>query len=145
MTEKKEFTKIRRWEFPAPDNWKVYELIHSTIDSSDYVWEEETQYWKEKIYKWKAILSFDDDKEKDIELRVNENKKALWKIIIDWNEYVIYKFVNDYGVNTVFNYNEKWTKVEKRKNKNDDTYYKIKLSKPKEDKEDEEIIEEEIF
>ena len=142
MTTKKEFTKIRKWEFPV-EGGDNYELIHSTIDQSDFVWKEETQYWTEYVYKWKAILSFEDPKEVDVELHINENKKAMWKIIIWDTECVIYKFVNDYWVNPTFNYNDKWIKFEKRRNKNDDLYYKIKLSRKKEVPE-KEVIEEEI-
>jgi len=126
-TNKKEFSKIWEGEF------KGYDLIHSTIDQADFIWDEEWEYGTEAVYKGKVVLSFDDKTPKDVELRINENKKALWKIIIDDKEHVIFKFDNDYWLTTTFNYNDKWLKVEKKRNRNDDLYFKVKISRPQEE------------
>ena len=134
-----EFKKMNTWEFNT-DDWQTRVWFSTMIDQSDYSWTEEWQYWTETIYKCKVNLPNENitwPEEKEIEFRYNESKKALWKVIVDWNEYVVRKFVNDDWVVTIFKYNDKRIKVKKKKNKNDDTYFTIWFSYIKEDAEEE--------
>lgn len=126
MTEKKEFKKIWEGEFDVPNEWLKKVVKITTVDQSDFVWQEEWPYWTEIVYKFDMTTP---DGIEQAELRINENKKALWKIKIWKKEYVIWRIVNDDGVVNLFKYEDKyWARVEKKKNKKDETYYKIKFS-----------------
>ncbi len=147
MTETKTtFNKIWEKEFDKDFNWqpldgykKVVKI--TTVDKDDLTDRRKWDYWEEIIYKFKLATP---DWHKDAELIFQENKKALWKIKVWWQEYVIWKFIREDGVSCAFKYNDEyWCNIEKKRNKNDEIYFKFKFSY-KDEIQDEDIELEEV-
>jgi len=105
-------------------NGTKYKVYYNSVFDSNFKEEREWQYWKEKVYTAKVILPGSQE-EKDIELIINKNDRALWKIVVDWQEYVIWKNSNDKWSWFSAKINDTYVTVYENTDKNWNAYYTI--------------------
>ena len=127
MTEKKtKFTKIWEKEFDLPEEGLKRVVKITTVNKDDFKKERETDFWKEKVYKFKIAVV---DWIKDAELAVNKNDRALWKLIIWDKEYVLWRSKNEEDEVYIFKLDDEyWVRVTETVDINKNPVYKIKLS-----------------
>lgn len=133
MTDKK-FKRINKREWTNDAGYKF--IYTSAIYFEwDKKWEAEWQYGKEITYGWE--FETPDWKQTDIEIIINKSDKALGKVKLLWQEYVIWTNSNDKWSWNSFKIWELYYNVKEWVDKNWNKYYIVSYRTPKIDDEDE--------